>query len=103
MLALRKLAGEPELIDARSRHPLVARLKQEGFDLNAGMVLAIDDDIYHGAEAIHRLSLITTASGWFNRLNYRIFRNPALSGLIYQILANGRKLLLKLLRRPLIQ
>ena len=102
VLALRELDGDLELVDARSDHPAVSQLKSEGIDLNEGMVLKLGDQTYHGADAIHRLSLISSRSGWFNRLNFLIFRHRRLSHILYPVLKSGRQMLLGLLGRSKI-
>lgn len=63
------------------------------------MVLKLGEDYFFGADAMHRLALMSTRSGLFNRINYRIFRSPAVARFLYPGLRGGRNLLLKALKR----
>jgi predicted DCC family thiol-disulfide oxidoreductase YuxK len=98
-LAIRQLDRNMQILNAREDHPEVRAIKRRGLDLDEGFVLRIGTDYYHGAEAIHRLALLTTPSGVFNRLNYLIFRSQKLSRLLYPVLRLGRNLLLAILGR----
>jgi len=105
MLRLREALGPIRLIDARTAHPVVDLVRDKGFDLNEGMALvdfpgdADGPRIAHGDECIHRLALMSTKSGLFNRLNAAIFRSRAASRILYPVLRTGRNLTLRLLGR----
>lgn len=102
LLRLRASAGNVHLIDARSNHPLVDEIVQLGFDLDQGMIVVIGERYYHGSEAMQVLAMLSTRKGWFNRLNYYIFRSKGMSTTLYPILRTGRNLVLKLLgRKPI--
>ena len=62
------------LIDARQNDPIMEKITAQGFDIDQGMVLVIDDTLYYGADAIQALALMSSQSGIFNRLNYQIFK-----------------------------
>ena len=102
MVRLREAAGEVRLINARDGGIEVERIRAAGLDLDEGMVLLIGDEMYHGAECIHRMGLMTTQSGLFNRLNAWVFRSPSRSKFLYPILRAGRNAALKILRRKKI-
>jgi predicted DCC family thiol-disulfide oxidoreductase YuxK len=87
------------LVNARDGGPVVEQVKQAGFDLDDGMALKIGDRIYHGADCIHALALLSTPSNLFNRINGRIFRSPALARRLYPVLRVGRNAALRLLGR----
>ena len=89
-----------ELIDIReSNHDLVLETQNLGLDLDKGFVLVVDNQFYHGADAIHRLSLIGSKISFLSKLNYWIFRSPTRSKMLYPVLSFCRVLLLKLMRR----
>jgi hypothetical protein len=67
--------------------------------MDAGMVLKLDGRYYHGADCIHALALLTTPSGFFNRLNRFIFRSHTLSRVLYPLLRAGRNGALRILGR----
>ena len=101
MLRLRAL-GEVELINARDDHPLVGSLHSAGVDLDQGMAVKIDEELYLGDQAIQRLALMSGSSTIFNRLNFWVFKSGSRSKFLYPILRAGRKLLLTLLGRKTI-
>ncbi|AFJ02519.1 hypothetical protein Q7C_1369 [Methylophaga frappieri] len=96
---IRDSVGELTLIDARQHPDKVSVLQKKGFDLDAGMILKVEEQYYLGAEAMHVLALLSSRSGVFNRLNYWLFRSKWLAKILYPVLRGGRHLLLKLLGR----
>jgi hypothetical protein len=71
-LRLREAIGPVVLVDARQGGALVEEIAKAGLSLDEGMVLRINGKPYHG-DSCHRLALLTTPSGAFNRLNAMIF------------------------------
>jgi predicted DCC family thiol-disulfide oxidoreductase YuxK len=102
-LAIRQLDQNMQILNAREDHPEVREIKRRGLDLDEGFVLRIGTEYHHGAEAIHRLALLSTPSGVFNRVNYFIFRSQALSRLLYPAMRLGRNLILAVLGRQRIK
>ena len=96
---LRETAGPVPLLNARTHPDRVEEAKRQGFDLDVGMVLKLDGRYYHGADCINALALLTTPSGFFNRLNRVIFRSRAISRVLYPVMRGGRNLALRLLGR----
>ncbi len=99
LLRLREAIGVVELVNARSNHPLLQRLQDKGIDLDEGMALIQGNQIKHGAECIHALSLLSTPANLFNRFNARMFRSPVVSKLLYPLLRSGRNAALRVLGR----
>lgn len=102
LVRIRESVGELELVDAREGGELLERITAAGLDVDEGIVLIVDDEMYYGADGIHRLALMGTRSGVFNRLAYWSFRSRRLSRVLYPVLKAGRNLLLKLLGRTRI-
>jgi hypothetical protein len=103
-LAIRQLDSRFEIVNARQHHPILEVINEMGLNMDEGFVLKIGNDYFHGADAIHRLALISTGVGLFNRLNYHIFRSAYLSGTLYPLLRTGRNIVLRLLgRKKLVQ
>jgi predicted DCC family thiol-disulfide oxidoreductase YuxK len=96
---LRETAGPITLADARKYPALVAEAKALGFDIDFGMVLKLDGQYYFGGDCIHALSLLTTPSGWFNRVNRALFKSKMAARVAYPILRTGRNLALLALGR----
>ena len=96
---LKESVGAVQMFDARKAGDLSVALWDAGYDLNEGMVLIWNDQVFHGDECVHRLALLSSGSGLFNTLNAWVFRSPRISALLYPILRTGRNTLLCLLGR----
>jgi predicted DCC family thiol-disulfide oxidoreductase YuxK len=99
MVRIRQSVGELKLVDARGESDVVQEITRLGLDIDQGMVVKVDDVLYYGSDAIHVLSMMSSGSGVFNRLNHWIFRSRARSLVLYPLLRDCRNLLLKLLRK----
>lgn len=99
LIRLRASIGRVELLNAREGGVVVEEIRAKGLDLDDGMVLKLGDRLYHGDECIHRLAMLSTPSGAFNRLNALIFRSPRASRVLYPVLRAGRNATLGLLGR----
>lgn len=102
VIRIRESVGELKLVDAREQSDLMNEITAQGFDIDQGMVLKMDEVLYYGADAIHALALISSHSGIFNRLNYWLFKSKNRSLLVYPVLRFFRNLLLKLLNKTKI-
>lgn len=96
---LRSTLGELKIINARDGGPQVDEVKALGLKIDEGMVLKMDDSYYHGADCLHRLALMSSQSGIFNRLTYALFKNERLSQFMYPVLRAGRNFVLRILGR----
>ncbi len=94
--------GELILVDAREDTPYRQEITDLGWDIDQGMVVKVADELYYGSDAIHVLSLMSSRSGLFNRLNYWVFRSKTAAHILYPILKAGRNLLLKILGKSKI-
>jgi predicted DCC family thiol-disulfide oxidoreductase YuxK len=99
---IRADVGELKLVDARAAGPLMEEITRAGLDIDQGMVLKVGTQLYYGADAIHALSLMSTRTGFFNRLAYWSFRSQHAARTLYPALRAMRNLLLKLLRKTKI-
>lgn len=100
LMALRRSVGDVELIDARTDHPEVARLKGLGYDLNEGMAAIYGDKVYFGSDATVLISSMTDVHNVLGRLIAATLRDPHRARLLYPFLKAGRRTALKLLGRP---
>jgi predicted DCC family thiol-disulfide oxidoreductase YuxK len=96
---LRRDVGKVTLVDARQESDARRELSERGIDLDAGFALRIGEEWVHGSEALHRLALMSTGSGLFNRLMARLFASPSRTARLYPWLRAGRAMLLRLLGR----
>ncbi len=99
---IREDCGRLELVDARDGGEVLHRITDAGLDIDEGMVLIVGDAMYYGDEAIHRLALMSTRVGLFNRIAFAAFRSERRSRRLYPLLKAARNLLLRLLGRPRI-
>ncbi|PSJ20902.1 hypothetical protein CVH10_15380 [Halomonas sp. ND22Bw] len=97
---IRRDVGELELIDGRQESEARRELSAKGIDLDQGFALQIGERWYHGSEALHRLTLLGTRSGVFNRLMYRLFASRGRAARLYPWLKACRNALLRLCRIP---
>jgi hypothetical protein len=102
VVRIRESVGELRLMNARENTAVMGDITRQGLDIDQGMVLKVDGVLYYGADAIHALSLMSSASGAFNRINHWIFRSKSRSRLLYPLLRSGRNVLLKALRKTKI-
>ena len=96
VVRIRESLGELELLNARENPSVMAEINAAGLDIDQGMVLKADGQLYYGADAVHALALMGTGSDAFNRLNYWMFRSSTVAAVLYPVLRAGRNLLLKL-------
>lgn len=94
---IRDTVGRLRLIDARQPGELMDEITAAGLDIDQGMVLKFKQVMYYGPDAIHMLSLLSTRSGWFNRLCFAFFGTRWGARVFYSIGKAFRNLLLKLL------
>jgi len=97
MVQLQKAVGPVALLNMREHSDLAAAFRQQGYDLNEGMLLRLDGKTYWGADCINRLALISTDNDLFNKVNAAVFRNPCLSAALYPFMRRGRALTLALM------
>lgn len=96
---LKESVGPVQMYDARDAGELSRALWDAGYDLNEGMVLIWNDQVFHGDDCVHRLALLSSGSGLFNGLNAWVFKSPRISALLYPILRAGRNATLRMLGR----
>ena len=99
LVRIREAVGGLKLFNARDGGPQYDEVLHAGLDLDEGMVLKLNDRLYHGDDCIHALAMLSEPKGFFNRLNVWVFKSPKRAAFLYPILRAGRNLALKLLGR----
>lgn len=100
MMRLRATVGAVELVDARGNDLRVQDVQKAGYDLDAGMVVLWQDEVFFGDSAVHLLATLSSERGSiFNRVQRRMFATPHRARRLYPILAAGRRLFLGLIGR----
>ena len=102
LVRLRKTVGQLKIIDAREPSAVMDEITASGLDIDQGMVLKLEGQLYYGSDAIHALALFSSRSGIFNRFNYWVFRSRQLSRIFYPILRFCRNVALKMLGKTKI-
>ena len=102
LIRLKNTVGEVELINARENTTIKEKLKELSIDINQGMVLIDNKDIYFAEDCVHRLALLSTSSTFFNRINKFVFKHKILSKILYPIMKRGRNFVLFILQREQI-
>ena len=102
VVRVREAVGNLRIIDARESSAVMQEITDMGLDIDQGMVLKMENQLYYGIDAIHALALISSRSGLFNRLNYWIFKSKWASQILYPLMREGRNLLLKILGKTKI-
>lgn len=93
-IRIKKDIGSLHLVDARRPNKLMDEITAKGIDIDNGMVLKLDNAIYYGSEAIHVLTLLSTPSGVFNKINYWVFSSKFVARMLYPICRSIRNVLL---------
>ncbi len=93
---IRKSEGELRLVNARLASPVMEEVTASGLDIDQGLVLKIDSNLYYGSDAIHELSLMSDAADPFNWVTHWAFHSRRLAHIIYPILRSAHNLLLKI-------
>lgn len=99
VINIRNNVGELVLINARDGGPVVERVLDQGFDLDEGMVMLYDGEVYHGAECMHMLSKLSTPRTLLARAYHLLTRSKRVAVLVYPVLRFFRNLTLTLLGR----
>ena len=85
-IRIREAVGNLHLVDARQPGELMDEITRLGLDIDQGMVLKFKSAVYYGPDAIHMLTLLSTASGIFNRINYYVFSTKVGAKIFYPYL-----------------
>ena len=86
---------EIDLKNAREYRDLMIEYKKEGMDISEGMILVIDDTLYHGKHAFIKLYALCDNPFPLNGIYKMVSKSMLLSTISYNILTFIRKALLK--------
>lgn len=87
---LRASVGPVELVDLRQDDAARERFSEQGLNPDQGMIVQTPGGVFHGADAMHAISAMSSASGLMNRLAALIFGNKFLAQSLYPVLRAGR-------------
>ena len=100
MLALKKYYSV-ELFDLRTLPEIVQWFREEGLNVDDGMIVTINQRLYYADEAVHILALLSTNS-LVGRANRLLFSRRRIARLLYPIMKTGRIIVLAILRKKKI-
>lgn len=103
LVKLRNNIGSVRLINAREFGPEVHAIREAGLDLDDGMVLNYQGQMYHGADCIHMIALLSEDDGLFGKINNWVFQSPVRSKTLYPILRFFRNMTLMVMGRKKIK
>lgn len=102
MVRLKEAVGPVKLTDGRENPDVTARLHAQGIDLNETMAVNYGGTFYAGPRAIEILSMLSSDSGFVNRMMARLLRNKRRADFFYPVLRFGRNSALRLLGKEKI-
>lgn len=82
--------------DARQHPVLIEQLRSKGYDINQGMILIVNGEVYHRDQVIVMLGAMTEAKGILDVILRAFIRKPKLMKRIYPFLKGLRYCLLKM-------
>ncbi len=97
LIELKSCIPELEILDGRKNLSLLTQLYNQGYDLNKGAILIIDENIMHGADAINWIcSEIKEPSDSLLEVLRIIFTSNKMTNFLFPFLLLGRRLSLTL-------
>ena len=95
LLELKSKIDKISILDGRKNPKIIKSLLEKGYDIDRGAILLKDDDILHGAEAIHKIcNQINNPSGKLLKLLSNIFKSNKRTNLLFPFLVRARRLAL---------
>ncbi len=92
LLELKSNIKNISILDARKNLTIINSLLDKGYDIDKGAILLIDDDIFHGAEAINNIcNKIYNPSGKLLKLLSNIFKSNNRTKLFFPFLVRARR------------
>lgn len=84
-----------QLYNAREHPELIKRLMNKGYDINAGMILIVQEQIFHKQDVLVVLASMLESKGPADYILRKIMKTPLLMKVFYPFLFRLRWLLLK--------
>ena len=103
LMNLKSIIPEIQILDAHNHHDMVIHFRNNGLEINDGMILSLDGAVYYGSECVHALAMLTNNNTTFYKLNKVMFQNKQLARILYPILVYLRKLYFFFFRKTLIK
>ena len=88
-----------EIINARGALDKLKDFKNKGFDINKGMIIEYEDNIFQGSDAIKIIDKYIVKKGIIDRLLSVFIHFPGFKSIIYPLVKIIRLIVLRLLGR----
>lgn len=92
---------ELDLIDARGSPKEIASFKERGFDINDGVIVELEGELFQGADAVKLLDGAIEKNSLIDKSISAIVRFPLFKRAIYPMVLIVRKVVLKILGRSM--
>jgi predicted DCC family thiol-disulfide oxidoreductase YuxK len=99
-IRIKQQVKDMTLINARETHPLINKARQDGFNLNQGMLIYYQGNTFFGKHALIKLALLCQPNNLFNRLMTTLFRYRWVATAAYPLFKGLRRTLLWLNKTP---
>jgi len=95
---IRQSVGELITVDARTEkdHPVMLEVNKARLNLDDGMVIKYNNQLYQGEGALHIMATLGADKGWFNHLNNTLYKSKTLAKVSYPFMKGARNIALKL-------
>lgn len=104
MSHLHQLCPNLRVVSARTEPALVAALREQGYEINQGMVLSLNGKVYFGADATQMIARLAAVSpSYWRRSALAAIGTAPWARPLYPWLNRGRQLLLRILGRHPIE
>ncbi len=92
LLEIKSKIKNISFLDGRKNQTIIYSLLEKGYNLDKGAILLMDDDIFHGADAINTIcKQIDNPSGSLLKLLSNIFKSNKRTQLLFPFLVRARR------------
>lgn len=88
---------EITVINARDEHMQIREFKKKGMDINKGMILEIDGQLWQGEEAILQIDYLLVHKTFSDKVRTFVTTIPYLMKLLYPVIKGFRYITLKII------
>ncbi len=98
MFTVKQAVGQVQTVDARTEkhHPVMQEIYEAQLDLDEGMVIKYEGELYQGDEALHHMARLGADDNVLNAINNRLFASRTFARLSYPSMRAVRNVALKL-------
>tara|TARA_A100001015_G_scaffold317123_2_gene433219 strand:+ start:272 stop:655 length:384 start_codon:yes stop_codon:yes gene_type:complete len=102
LMNLRKNIPDIEILNARDMHGLVVNFREQGMEINDGMIMRLNGTTFFGDEVLIVISDLGRGEGFGFKLVRAVFKHEVVAKNLYPILVNCRAVFFRLIRKKMI-